>query len=438
MMFLTKRFYLLIVLTAILMALGIVWSPMLIVGQVALVALVAFVIYDALNLYTQVKLSAQRTCAERFSNGDDNSIALNVKNRCSKQLQLTIIDELPPEFQKRDFKIKKAIDAGETLHTTYSLRPIRRGEYHFGHVLVYAKTGVGLIQRRFTCGKPTIVKVYPSFVMLRKFELLALSNNLTEMGIKRLQRAGNNTDFEQIKDYVQGDEYRRINWKASARRTHLMVNVYQDERSQQIFNVIDKGRLMQQAFNGMTLLDHAINASLVLSYVAIHRQDKAGLVTFADKFDSFIKAERHTLQMQRIIDCLYNQKTTFGESDYSTLCPKINKLVGKRSLLILYTNFTDFGALRRQLSYLRMLNQRHRLLVVFFDDPELHEFATSPQKKEIEYFEHVIAEKMIYDRRLIVNTLRQNGIYSLLTTPDQLTVNVINKYIEMKSRQLIT
>lgn len=437
-MFLTKRFYLLIVLTAILMALGIVWSPMLIVGQVALVALTMAVVLDALNLYMRVKLSAQRECPERFSNGDDNQVTLHIKNSSSQQIGVTVIDELPPDFQKRDFKIKELIAPKKTIKTTYNLRPTHRGEYHFGNIIVYATSRIGLVQRRFTCGEPTMAKVYPSYVMLRKFELLAMSNNLTEIGIKRIRRAGNNTDFEQIKDYVQGDEYRRINWKASARRTHLMVNVYQDERSQQIFNLIDKGRLMQQAFKGMTLLDYAINASLVLSYVAIHRQDKAGLVTFADKFDSFVKAESNTLQMKRIMDSLYNQQTTFGESDYSMLCPNINKLVGKRSLLILYTNFTDFGALRRQLPYLRMLNRRHRLLVVFFDDPELHEFATSPQKSEVEYFEHVIAEKMIYDRRLIVSTLRQNGIYSLLTTPDHLSVNVINKYIEMKTRQLLT
>lgn len=282
------------------------------------------------------------------------------------------------------------------------------------------------------------VKVYPSYLMLRKYELMAVSNNLTELGIKRLRRTGNNTDFEQIKDYVKGDEYRRINWKASARRSHLMVNVYQDERSQQIFSLIDKGRLMQQAFKGMTLLDYAINASLVLSYVSIHRQDKAGLITFADTFDSFVPAERHAVQMQRILECLYHQQTTFGESDYSMLCPNVNRLVGKRSFLVLYTNFTDFGSLNRQLPYLRMINKRHRLLVVFFDDPELHDFVATPQHSEDEYFEHVIAEKMIYDRRLIVSTLMQNGIYSLLTTPEKLTVDVINKYIEMKSRQLLT
>ena len=121
--------------------------------------------------------------------------------------------------------------------------------------------------------------------MLRQYELLAISNRLTDLGIKRIRRVGHNTEFEQIKEYVKGDDYRTINWKASARRHQLMVNVYQDERSQQIFNVIDKGRVMQQAFRGMTLLDYAINASLVLSYVAMHKEDKAGIVTFNEKFD---------------------------------------------------------------------------------------------------------------------------------------------------------
>ena len=120
--------------------------------------------------------------------------------------------------------------------------------------------------------------------MLRHYELLAVSDNLTEMGIKRIRRVGHHTEFEQIKEYVKGDDYRTINWKASARRHELMVNVYQDERSQQIYNVIDKGRVMQQAFRGMTLLDYAINASLVLSYVAMRREDRAGLVTFDGPF----------------------------------------------------------------------------------------------------------------------------------------------------------
>ena len=258
------------------------------------------------------------------------------------------------------------------------------------------------------------------------------------MGIKRIRRIGNNTEFEQIKDYVQGDEYRAINWKASARKHELMVNVYRDERSQQVFSVIDKGRVMQQSFRGMTLLDYSINASLVLSYVVMHRDDKAGLITFTDKMDTFVATSRRTGQMQRLLDALYMQETDFGESDFSNLCVNVRKQVSKRSLFIIYTNFSSMTALNRQLSYLKLLSRWHRVLVVFFEDSEMNDYIQTPKRSIEEYYQHVIAEKFTYEKRLIVSTLHQHGIYSILTTPERLSVDVINKYLEMKQRQVLT
>jgi uncharacterized protein (DUF58 family) len=334
---------------------------------------------------------------------------------------------------------------------TYQLRPTERGIYSFGRVRVFVSTLLGLVQRRYTCCEPQDVKVYPSYMMLRQYELLAMSNNLTEMGIKRIRRIGNNTDFEQIKDYIVGDDYRTINWRATARRHQLMVNVYQDERSQQVFSVIDKGRMMQQAFQEMTLLDYAINAALVLSYVTINKQDKAGLVTFADQFGTFVAPSKQEGQMQTIQEALYAEQTQFGETDYSALLAGLSRHVTRRSLLILYTSFTSMASMRRQLQYLRQLNMRHRLLVVFFEDEELSQFIVhhsqfttdsnhishlssfnSPSTESV--YQHVIAEKFAYEQRLIVQTLRQYGIQSLLTTPRNLSVDVINKYLEIKSK----
>jgi uncharacterized protein (DUF58 family) len=305
---------------------------------------------------------------------------------------------------------------------------------------VFVNTVLGLVQRRFTCCAPQDVKVYPSYMMLRQYELLAMSNNLTEMGIKRIRRIGHNTDFEQIKDYVVGDDYRTINWRATARRHQLMVNVYQEERAQQVYQVVDKGRMMQQTFNGMTLLDYAINASLVLSYVAINKQDKAGLITFSDKFETFIHASRQSGHMQTLQEALYAEHTEFAETDYSALLTGLSRHVSHRSLLVLYTSFTSMAALRRQLSYLRQLAMRHRLLVVFFEDEELKQFFnpnfSKKSRKAVtteETYQRVIAEKFAYEQRLIVQTLRQYGIQALLTTPNNLSVDVINKYLEMKS-----
>ena len=163
---------------------------------------------------------------------------------------------------------------------SYFLRPVKRGEYSFGAVNVFASSPIGLVSRRYQFSQNKMVPVYPSYIQMRKYELLAISNRLTDTGIKKIRRVGQHTEFERIREYVPGDDYRTINWKASARKSHLMVNNYQDERSQQVYALIDKGRAMQMPFNGMSLLDYAINASLVISNIAIKKSDKAVLITF--------------------------------------------------------------------------------------------------------------------------------------------------------------
>lgn len=436
-MYLTSRFYIALVVVILLLGSGYVFAPLFVIGKWALFVFFLLVLVDGYMLYRVRGIEAFRHCADRFSNGDENEVSVRVESSYSHPVSLEIIDEIPFVFQKRDvdFRLKLAAKEGKTI--SYRLRPTRRGVYSFGHIRVFATSRLGLISRRYTCGKPLDIKVYPSYLMLRQYELLAMSDNLTELGIKRIRRIGHHTEFEQIKEYVKGDDYRTINWKASARRHELMVNVFQDERSQQIYNVIDKGRVMQQAFRGMTLLDYAINASLVLSYVAMRKEDKAGLVSFDEHFDTFVPAAKQPGHMQTLLENLYAQQTTFGETDFSSLCVHLNKHVSKRSLLVLYTNFSNIGSMTRQLAYLKQLNRQHRLLVVFFEDAELKEYISRPAKDTEDYYHQVIAEKFAFEKRLIVSTLKQNGIYSLLTTPENLSIDVINKYLEMKSRQLL-
>ena len=437
-MFLTKRFYIIFASLTLLVGFGYVYPHLFIVTKILLLIFAAMVVVDAIMLYHRRGIEAKRTCSERFSNGDKNVVKISLESKYPFPVWLTIIDEAPEVFQRRDISYKSHLaKMGKSL-LRYTLTPKKRGIYSFGKIRCFTRTVLGLVERRYSLGSAEDVKVYPSYMMLNRYELLAMSNNLTEMGIKRIRRAGNNTEFEQIKDYVKGDEYRSINWKASARRNQLMVNVYRDERSQQIFSVIDKGRVMQQSFRGMTLLDYSINASLVLSYVAMRRDDKAGLITFADKMDTFVTPSKRAGQIQLLLESLYAQETMFGESDFSNLCVNVRKLVSKRSLFIIYTDFSGITALNRQLTYLKLLSQWHRVLVVFFEDAEMNDYIRSPKQSTEEYYQHVIAEKFANEKRLIVSTLRQHGIYSVLTTPDKLSIDVINKYLEMKQRQILT
>lgn len=437
-MYLTLRFYIVLGVIVLILAAGYVYPLLFAMGKWLMILFLVFLVVEYALLYYGKKIKGYRIMSERFSNGDENEVKIRVESSYPYPVRIDVIDEIPVQFQRRDIVFRTKLKAGGSKNILYRLRPVRRGVYEFGAIQVFVSLLAGFIQRRYTIKADTSVKVYPSYQMLNQYEILAISNNLKDFGIKKIRRAGHNTEFEQIKDYVQGDDFRTINWKATARRHHLMVNIYQDERSQQIFNVIDKGRMMQQSFYDMTFLDYAINASLVLSYVAMNREDKAGLVTFSGTFDTYLPASNHQGHLQTILESLYKEATDFSESDFSALTVNINKLIGKRSLLVLYTNFSSMIAMKRQLPYLLQLNRRHRLLVVFFQDNELKEYITSKAKTNEDYYQHIIAEKFVNDQRLISSTLQQYGIYNLLTTPQQLSIDVINKYLELKSRQIIS
>jgi uncharacterized protein (DUF58 family) len=274
-------------------------------------------------------------------------------------------------------------------------------------------------------------------MQLRKYDLMAFSNNLSQYGLKKIRRIGHTMEFEQIKEYVQGDDLRTINWKATAKKNQLMVNQFQDEKSQNVYMVIDKGRVMKMPFNGLSLLDYAINATLVLSNVILKKQDKAGILAFSKKVENRVVAEKRQSQMQLIMENLYNVKTDFFESDFSRLYVDIKKNINQRSLIMLYTNFETLDGLHRQLPYLKGIAKNHLLVVVFFNNTELNELIQKKAENVQEIYDKVIAEKFVFEKRLIVNELRKYGIYSVLTQPDQLTLDTINKYLEIKARGIL-
>ena len=435
-MYLRRRFYLLLLAVALITGAGFGYAPLYTVGRWLVLLLFVATLADIILLWRKKAITAERRLSSRFSNGDDNPVTISVESTYPFPVRIDVIDELPFQFQKRDLLLHASHPVSLTSHLsplTYNLRPTRRGVYSFGHVLVYVSTHLGLVERRYRCCESCDVSVYPSYQKLHQYELMAISQNLQEPGIKRIRRIGNNTEFEHIRDYLKGDDYRTVNWRATARLSRPMVNVYQDERSQQIFTVIDKGRVMQQAFQGMTLLDYAINASLALSFVAMRKEDRAGLITFADKADTFVAADRRPGHINKLMETLYAEQTDFEETDFSALSVAVGRHISKHSLLVLYTNFMGQVSLQRQLPFLQQIARRHRLLVVFFEDVELQQFIESPIRNDEERCQHEVAEKFAAEKQLISATLRQHGILSLLTTPQALTVDVINRYLAIRS-----
>lgn len=438
-LFFGRRFYWSMMTVVILFILSYGLPFLFTLSQIAFIFLLVLALLDYVILFSRKKpVSVLRELSEQFSNSDQNKVALRVSNHYPFVISTKIIDELPIQFQNRNFSLYATLKPGTQTVLNYQLRPTERGEYLFRDINVFIKSPIGLVVRREIIQAEKMVKVFPSFFSLRQYELLAYSNQLAEAGNKRIRKIGHSLEFEQIKEYVGGDDIRSINWKATGRKGgQLMVNKYTDEKSQQIYCLIDKGRVMKMPFDGLTLLDYAINATLILSRVALVKRDKAGIITFAEQIGDFLPADHKAIQMNNILGVLYNQQTKFLETDFEKLYPLIRTRITQRSLIVLFTNFESLSALKRQLPYIRGIARNHLLLIVFFENTELRELTNSNIKDIERLYIKTIAEKLVYEKRLIVKELQQHGIASILTAPGQLTVNVVNKYLEIKARQAI-
>jgi uncharacterized protein (DUF58 family) len=437
-LFLKSRLFIAIGIVVAMFLLGFVYIGLFVIARIAFILLMAALGLDIYFLFSKRNaLIGKRDCADRLSNGDENNIYLYCENRYGFNVRVSLLDEVPHQFQIRDFNFGISLAPRQHKTILYKLRPVRRGEYDFGALHAYVSSPVGLVARRFTFGENRMVPVYPSYLQMRKYELFAISNRLTEIGIKKIRKIGHNREFDQIKEYVSGDDLRTVNWKATARKGSLMVNTYQDEKSQQLYSVIDKGRAMKMPFEGMTLLDYAINSSLVISNIAIKKDDKAGLITFSNRIGSILKAEKKSTQMQSIMEALYNQDMRFQESDFGRLYRNIKAQLRQRSLVMLYTNFESLVSMNRQLQYLRKIAKDHLLVVIFFENTELAKISSGHSKTTEDIYIKTIAEKFAFEKRLIVKELRKYGIHTILTSPQNLTVASLNKYLELKSRGLI-
>jgi len=370
----------------------------------------------------------------RMDLGDNNKVTLELRNVSSSKWSYELIEAYPAEMQDRTSSFSGRIAPGESVKVSYMFKPLTRGKHAFGEPMLLVHSLLGLVERRVVFQTNDQCEVHPSVAQMRKHELMVFQQQKLNAGLKRIRMIGNTNEFEQIKYYVQGDDIKRINWKATSRRNELMTNQYQEEKSQQVYCVIDKGRSMQNLFNGMTYLDYAINSTLVISNIALRKDDRAGLVTFSDKMGVVIPAEKKENQLRRISSELYDQRTNFLEPDYERLYLNLKQRIRTRSLLILFTHFETETAMRRHLPMLRKLNQKHLLVVVFFENEELNELSRRKVVSGEELYLQVIAERMATTQHRIAQELKRNGIQAVLTLPEHLSVSVINKYLELKSK----
>jgi len=437
-LYLGSRFFYFFAGIILMFIVGFKYYALFILGKVFLVVFTCFVGLDIFWLFQKSNsVIAARQLPKLFSLADENKITIALQNNAARKLSVEVVDELPFQFQVRDHSLHVDLQQGEARAMEYHLKPFKRGEYHFGNLNLFISSILGLVSRRVVVPAEAMIPVYPSILQMKKYEQLAFNSVSMGHGIKKLRRIGRSYEFEQIKTYVPGDDYRSINWKASSRLATLMVNQYEDERSQSVYSIIDKSRNMRMPFDGLSLMDYAVNSALVISNVVLQKNDKAGLLTFSDKIGSAIKADRKTSHLNKILAALYREKPRDLEARYELLYHSARKLIKGRSLLFLYTNFESTYAMERVLPILRKINRLHLLVVVFFTNTEVTKLANKKAKDTEAVYHQTIAKKFISEKQAIAQILRQHKIQTILTDPADLSINSINKYLELKARGLI-
>lgn len=433
-LYLGSRFFWVLGAVVVLSVIGFWYPFMYYFAVVLLVGLVLLTTGDIYRLYRSAAgVTAVRQPPEVLSLGDELPVRVMIDNDSDYALGIVITDELPAQLQIRDQRLPLAVPARTKRSVAYRVRPTSRGEYHFGDLNLFLSTDWQLAERRLRIPHAQMVAVYPSIVQMKQFGLRAHAA-IPAAGRRRPRPVSKSYEFDQIKEYVRGDDLRSVNWKATARRGELMVNKYEIERAQRIYCVIDKSRTMLMPFGGLSLLDYAINASLALSNVILKREDRAGLITFSDKLGDVLTADSKPDQLRRIMEALYRQREREGESDYDLLYYATRRFLPGRSLLMLFTNFESKYALDRVLPILRRIARNHSLVVILFENTEIADLLGSPTEDVDAVYLKSTARNYLQERQLMAARLRQNGVNVVLTRPEQLTGAVIDRYLELKGR----
>ncbi len=299
------------------------------------------------------------------------------------------------------------------------MEPHKRGDYCFGNINFRYRSRLGFFLRQ---SKVTVVnsaiRVYPNIMGIRKYQLLARQGNLTEAGLKSSRVVGLGTDFESLRDYQVDDEYRRINWGATARRGRLVSNQYEVDKSQNILLVLDAGRMMSGEVTGLTKLDHAINASLLLGYIGVNQDDKVGLMAFADRVKLYIPPGKGQPQLQKILAGLYNLQPEVVESDYRAACRYIGLKNRKRSLICLFTDLIDKEASSQLITYISSLTRNHLVMCITLLDSSLVSQARKIPANSLEVYEKGVARAVLRNRRKAISLLRSRGAAVVSAPPE--------------------
>jgi len=408
--------------------------PML--GADGFIALVAAM--DAL-LARRPLVEVRRSSREVFSIGRSNLVTLELRSKARRKLHVRVTDDLFEHASAPELPLALDLRPGAREQAVYRVVPHRRGTYALGDHTIRYGSPLGLWIRQITQRASQPVRIFPDVQAVRDYELLARQSR--DAAARATRRRGGASEFEALREYQRDDEYRKIDWKATARRHKLIARTYQLERDQSVVFMLDAGRLMTAESDALSLFDHALNATLMLTYVASRGGDQVGLMTFADRVLTYLPPGPGKSASQRLIRSLFAVHPDLVETDYEGAFTSLGPRLRKRSLVVLFTQILDHNAAQQLLRLTRGLLPRHLPLVVLLRDPSIEalvqiendQFAPGDHRP---YITAAAAEVLSWREKLI-RDLKRAGALVLDVLPRELSPSLVNRYLEVKARQML-
>lgn len=377
---------------------------------------------------------AERIGENRLSIYENEKILIRLHNRCSFKLNIEMKDDVPDRyFNIVQEVVKKSIAPHESGIFEYTVVPQKRGAYSFENINIRLLGRLGLIKKVFIVQKAREYRVYPNLKNLRKYHMAVCSNRQYKNGLKNLRMIGAGTSFESLREYNYGDEYRKINWKATAREGKPIINQYEPERDQHVYALIDTGRSMSYKAGGICKLDMAVNTSLVLSDIANQNGDKSGLMAFNTEVQNFIAPGKGASHRNKMMDALYHIESTNYTSNYEEAFFYLKRNEKHRSIIFLFTDFDSTEEAEEIIGILHMIAKSNIVIVMLIKNEALEKIAASKASTEIEAFDRAVAMELLTDRKKIISRLNKAGIMCIESEPENIEINTINRYIKIKN-----
>lgn len=397
----------------------------------------ALALADLFTLPRAAAFSVTRQAGRIASLRKSHPVRLTLSHHTGRACSVTIRDGVPPELNPEPDEFAYRFTGRGRAGMRYELRPGRRGAFTMDQVYVRVRSRLNLWQRMLVYPAETLIHVYPDMKQLGQYAVLARTDRLNLLGVRRTRRIGQDHDFERLRDYTIDDNFKHIDWRSTARRRKLTVRDYQSSQSQRIIFLLDCGRMMTNESAGLSLLDHGLNAMLMLGYVALRQGDSVGLITFSDEIHGFVPARSGMNQMNRLLHASFNRFPRLVESRYDQAFRYLASHCRKRSLVVLVTNVIDEVNAHQVERYLGSLVGRHLPLGVMLRDRRLFEAADVEQPGDEELWPAAAAAGILTWRHQTLIDLASKGVLSLDVLPEDMTAPLVNRYLEIKARHLL-